>query len=323
MKDQWWCECRRSGRGIFLALLGFLFFSLGVAAAPAAGQFPPPQGHAMGSAPCAWAEPLHGADNALDVAATIRALQDNHFNCVAQVIANGPPTSFEDFKRLLAAAQPAGISVWPVLIPPSEGASSLPYRTDYVGWMKEMAKLSLQYSALRGVNIDDLFSGISTKTFTRAYLNQIYQAKQEINPQLLFVPTIYDLDQDVADRLAGCVDGVWFWWVNLDHNAGLRTLLEDSRLVVANRFPIYSGIYSHQTSWHKEARPLPKTLRSALEIGCRYADGAIIWNLPLSPNTADNPWLATAREFAPSGSADLAGKCGLGSTHPPTEPGDE
>ena len=82
----------------------------------------------MGSAPCAWAEPIRGTDNALDVAATIRALQDNHFNCIAQVIANGPPTSFEDFKRLLAAAQPAGISVWPVLIPPSEGATSLPYR---------------------------------------------------------------------------------------------------------------------------------------------------------------------------------------------------
>jgi hypothetical protein len=321
MNDQGWCASQRTRRGVFLGLLGFL--SLGVAAAPAAGQSSPPQGHAMGLAPCIWAEPLHGTDNALDVAGTIRVLQMNGFSCVAQVIANGPPNAFEDFKRLLAAAQPAEISVWPVLIPPSEGGNSLPYKTDYVGWMKEMARLSLQYPALRGVNIDDLFSGISTKTFTRDYLKQIYQAKQEINPKLLFVPTIYDLDQDVADRLAGCVDGVWFWWVNLEHNAGLRTLLEDSRLVVANRFPIYSGVYAHQTSWHKEGRPTPKVLRGALEIGCRYADGAIIWNLPLMPNTPDNTWLATAREFAPGGSADLAGKCGLGSTHPPTKPGGE
>jgi len=323
MGQEQWCGCRRTRRGIFLALLGLLYSSLGATAAPPAGQSSPPQGHAMGSAPCAWAEPLRGTDNALDVAATIRALQDNHFNCMAQVIENSPPNTFADFKRLVSAAQPAGISVWPVLIPPSEGASSLPYRTDYVGWMKEMAKLSLQYSALRGVNIDDLFSGISTKTFTRAYLNQIYQAKQEINPHLLFVPTIYDLDQDVADRLAGCVDGVWFWWVNLEHNAGLRTLLEDSRVIVANRFPIYSGVYAHQTSWHQAGRPAPKVLRGALGIGCRYADGAIIWNLPLLPNTPDNPWLATAREFAPGGSADLAGKCGLGSTNPPTKPGGE
>lgn len=321
MNHQGWRGCGKIKRGVFLALLAFL--SLGMAAAPAAGQSPPPPGHAMGSAPCVWAAPLRRTDNALDVAATIHTLQDNGFNCVAHVIENGPPNSFADFQRLLAAAQPAGISVWPVLIPPSEGASSLPYRTDYVGWMKEMAKLSLQYSALRGVNIDDLFSGISTKTFTRDYLKQIYQAKQEINPKLLFVPTIYDLDQDVADRLAGCVDGVWLWWVNLEHNAGLRTVLEDSRVIVANRFPVYSGVYSHQTSWHKEGRPAPKTLRSALEIGCRYADGVIIWNLPLSPNTPDNAWLATARDFAPGGSADLAGKCGLGSTHPPTKLGGE
>jgi hypothetical protein len=313
--------CWLTRRGVFLTLLAFL--SLGVAAAAAAGQSSPAPGHAMGSAPCVWAEPLHGMDNALDVAATVRALQDNHFNCIAQVIENGPPNSFEDFKRLLASAQTAGISVWPVLIPPSEGASSLPYRTDYVGWMKEMAKLSLQYSALRGVNIDDLFSGISTKTFTRDYLQQIYQAKQAINPHLLFVPTVYDLDQDVADRLAGCVDGVWLWWVNLEHNAGLRTVLEDSRVIVANRFPIYSGVYSHQTTWHTAARPAPKILRGALAIGCRYADGAIIWNLPLSPNTPDNAWLATAREFAPGGSADLAGKCGLASTHSLTKPGDK
>jgi hypothetical protein len=306
-------------RVVPLAVAVLLGLGWGVRA-PAA-ETPPPKDHAMGSAPCAWAEPLRAAGDSLDVPATIRSLQENHFNCIAQVIEDRPPYTFEDFKLLLEAAQPAGISVWPVLIPPSEGATSLPYKTDYVGWMKEMAKLSLKYSALRGVNIDDLFSGISTQTFTRDYLRQIYQAKQEINPNLLFVPTVYDLDQSVADRLAGCVDGVWFWWVNLEHNAGMRTVLEDSRVIVANRFPIYSGVYSHQTSWHKEGRPQPKILRGALEIGCRYGDGAIIWNLPLKLDSPENPWLATARSFAPGGSADLAGKCGLGATSPPGQPG--
>jgi len=85
------------------------------------------QEHALGPAPCAWAEPIRGVDNALDVPATLRALRDNAFSCIAQVISNSPPDSFADFKRLLAAAQPAGISVWPVLIPPSEGATSLPF----------------------------------------------------------------------------------------------------------------------------------------------------------------------------------------------------
>jgi hypothetical protein len=289
------------------------------ARATAADAFTP-NDHAMGTAPCAWAEALRAPGNTLDVPATIRSLQENHLSCIAQVIEDRPPYTFDDFKRLLEAAQTAGISVWPVIIPPSEGGTSLPYKTDYVGWMKEMAQLSQKYSALRGVNIDDLMSGISTKTFTRDYICSIYQAKQQINPNLLFVPTIYDLDQSVADRLGGCVDGVWFWWVNLEHNAGMRTVLEDSRVVVAGRFPIYSGVYSHQTSWHKEGRPLPKILRGALEIGCRYGDGAIIWNLPLKLDEPENPWLATARAFAQGGHADLAGKCGLGATSPPAEP---
>jgi len=117
------------------------------------------------------------------------------------------------------------------------------------------------------------------------------------------------------------VDGVWFWWTNLEKLDGLRSLLEDSRLVVAGRFPIYAGVYAHSTSWHKEGNPSPKVLRGALELACRYADGAIIWNLPLSPNIADNSLLAAARAFAPGGSADLAGKCSLGSSNPTTKPG--
>jgi hypothetical protein len=55
-------------------------------------------------------------------------------------------------------------------------------------------------------------------------------------------------------------------------------------------------------------------------MGCRYADGAIIWNLPLSPKMSDNILLSVARAFAPGASADLAGKCGLGSTNPSTKP---
>jgi hypothetical protein len=273
----------------------------------------------MGLAPCVWADPIKGTGNALDVAATIRTLQDNGFNCVVDVIEDGPPTSFTDFKRLLAAAQAAGISVWVGLSPPSERADSLPYKADYVRWMKELAQLSLQYPVLRGVNIDDLLIGISVKTFTRPYLRSLYQAKQEINPKFLFVPTIYDLDQEVADRLAGCVDGVWLWWENLDANGGLRSFLENSRLVVANRFPIYAGIYAHSTTWHK-ASPTANTFRGALEIGCRYADGAVMFMFPLAPNSPANSLLTVARSFAHGGSAELAGKCGLGSTNPPTKP---
>lgn len=267
--------------------------------------------HALGTAPCAWAKPLSGADGKLDVSATIRDLRENGFNCMAQVIEGTPPNSYDDLKRLLPAAGRAGISVWPVIIPPSEGASSLPYKSDYVKWAQALARLSLKYPSLRGFNIDDYLSGVSSKTFTRAYTCQLYHAKQQINPKLLFTPTLYELDRGVANRLAGCVDGAWLWFTNLEHNDGMRTLLEDSRVVVAGRFPVYSGVYASSTSWHKQAPPAPRLLRDALEIGCRYADGAIIWQLPLGPKSSSNPLLAVARSFGAGGSADLAGKCGM------------
>ena len=78
-----------------------------------------------------------------------------------------------------------------------------------------------------------------------------------VNPQLLVVPTIYDLDRTAADRLAGCVDGVWLWWVNLEKSTGLPSFLENSRRVVNGRFPIYGGVYAYWTSWHKEGYPQP------------------------------------------------------------------
>ncbi len=258
--------------------------------------------HAMGSAPCSWSVPIQRPDHSLDVDATIRLLRANRFTCYVQPIEEAPPMSYDDFNRLLPAAQKAGIAVWPVLIPKHEGAS-LPYRYDFVRWMEELARLSLKYPVLRGVNIDDTDVGGNDKVFTHEYLAQIYQAKQKINPRLLFIPTIYDLDPPEAERLAGVVDGVWLWWVNLEQNNGLRASLVDSRIVARGRFPVYGGVYAHATSWHKQGGPKPALLEKALELACTYSNGAIIWQLPLSEEP--NPWLDVARKFV------AAGNCGV------------
>ena len=280
----------------------------------------------MGSTPCAWSVPIQAQDHQLDVPATIQLLQANHFTCYVQPIEEKAPMSFEDFKRLLPAAQASGISIWPVLIPHTEGAS-LPYREDFVRWMQELAQLSLKYSVLRGVNIDDTDAGGNERMFTRDYVCRIYRTKQKINPKLLFIPTVYDLDSQEADRFAGCVDGVWLWWTNIEQNNGLRAFLQDSRRVVRNRFPVYSGVYAHSTSWHKEGSPAPKILQESLTLGCTYSDGVIIWQLPLTTDSASNPMLSIAsrvhcpgriaprrKVWAGSDVNELAARVGLG-TH--------
>lgn len=300
-----------SGIGsIVLCLL--LAFSLG---AQARGQANSPaahkvrEWHAMGSSPCAWWTPMNQPDGSIDIDGTVRGLRSNGFHCGVFVIEEaGPGNSYESFQKLLEATKDTGIQLWVVIIPPSEGADSLPYRSDYVAWSWALAKLSTRYKNFRGFNIDDIDQDISEKTFTKNYVCKIYAAKQEINPRLLFVPTVYDLDRRAADRLAGCVDGVWLWWVNLEKSTGMPSFLENSRYAAGGRFPIYAGVYAHSTSWHKEGNPEPTVFEQSLEDSCKYSDGAIIWQLSLAPD----PLLDVTKKFLPGGPSTYAGRCGVG-----------
>ncbi|MGH7748779.1 MAG: hypothetical protein ACREQ5_29055, partial [Candidatus Dormibacteria bacterium] len=249
--------------------------------------------HAMGTWPCAWWAPLNQPNGQIDIDGTVHGLRSNGFQCGVFVIEGaGQGNSYDSFQNLLETTKNTNIKLWVVIIPPSEGADSLPYRSDYVEWSQALAKLSLKYKNFRGFNIDDIDQDVSVHTFTRSYLREIYAAKQKINPRFLFVPTIYDLDRTVADRLAGCVDGVWLWRVNLDKSTGLPSFLENSRFAVEGRFPIYGGVYAQLTSWHKEGNPQAEVFQQSLEASCKYSDGAVIWQLTLTPA---NPLLSVTK----------------------------
>jgi len=266
--------------------------------------------HALGSTPCAWSPAVADAQGAIDPQATIHILKANGLGCYGALIwlqrKGGPPTfDWKAFKTFVAEAQPAGIIVWAILIPPSEGGNSPPFKKDYVRWVQELARLSVKYPCLKGVNIDDFYW--DTKFFTPQYTCSIYSAKQRINPRLQFAPTVYGLDADFAQNYGSCVDGVWLWWRNLEGNVGLDVWLKNSRQVINNQFPIYGGVYAGMTHWHKEGRPEAGVVRGAVETTCRFADGAILWQMALAP---PNPLLDVARSFGVKGSSPLAGKCG-------------
>lgn len=294
--------------GLTLALIAPAGFAGQVSANP-----PPSSGgqtqvwHAMGSSPCAWFRPIANPDHSLNVKKTILLLRYFHFRCTAFPIESGPPNDWTNFQDFLQAAQTAGIDTWPILIPPTEGGDSHPYDTDYVKWVQVLARLSLKYPRLRGVNIDDMLIDDNKKIFTHNYLHQIYEAKQRINPRFLFVPTVYELDRDVANRLEGCVDGVWFWWMNLERGMGLASVLENARVVVGKRFPVYAGIYASATSWHKEGEPSVRAFMSSIQAACQYSDGVVVYNLSLEPN---DPLLQVTKSYTQGGSAALADKCG-------------
>jgi hypothetical protein len=293
----------------FVPLLG----TQGLAQANTSQAQNSPAWHAMGSSPCAWWVPTNDdGQGSLSLDSRIHELRSDGFECQVFVIEANPVNTYGNLKNVLEATRDTNIVTWAVVVPPAEkGAKTPPYRTNYVAWSQALAKLSLKYKNFRGFNIDDFIDpGINEKTFTRDYNCKIYAATKEVNPHFLFMPTIYDLDRGVADRLAGCVDGVWLWFTNLESTGGLKSILEDSRYAVDGRFPVYGGVYASSSSWHKEGNPKPTVFQRSLEDSCKYSNGAIAWQLSLDPT---NPLLAVTKKFLPGGSSIYAGKCGMGS----------
>lgn len=303
---------RRLAGLLIFAMFCLIVFSARGASAQQAAPMRDVNWSAMGSSPCIWPTD----ETSQHVHEKIHALRANGFGCYVALLWSRKETAekgreamdLSGLKQMLPAFNSAGISVWVVLIPPSEGGNSEPYGEDYVRWMQTLARLSLKYPHLRGVNIDDFQSGVSRKKFTPEYACAIYRAKQAINPRLQFAPTIYNLDSAFAKQFSGCVDGVWLWWTKLDTAQGLKAWLEKSRAASGGRFPIYSGVYAHSTSWHKKSNPQPEVLRESLQTACATANGAVIWRLPLTGPR--NPLLTQARAFGKGGSARLAGRCG-------------
>ena len=71
--------------------------------------------------------------------------------------------AWEDLQTYLPEAKMNGTSVYVSLLPPSEcppinptGVYSEPYELDFINWAKEIAKLSLRYSNLKGYGIKNL-----------------------------------------------------------------------------------------------------------------------------------------------------------------------
>ena len=88
----------------------------------------------------------------------------------------------------------AGTPVWVSLLPPSEcppinpnGNYSEPYRLDYITWAKEIAKLSLRYSNLKGYQVQELQENLNLSYLQQSYIDSIEAAGKSINPKLQLI----------------------------------------------------------------------------------------------------------------------------------------
>src|SRR4051794_37969401 len=164
-----------------------------------------------------------------DFAAEIR-LPDGHMDAQANLAAlkaMGANTYFyliwhkasdwDDLPAFASAAEKEGIDVWVYLIPWSETplvkkswGFSEPYRTDYVKWAQEIARLSLDHKNVVGYVIDDFYSNsLQRDRFTAAYVRKMVDAGKQVNPRLKFYPLLYFQQPwaDFMDRFGDVVDG--------------------------------------------------------------------------------------------------------------------
>jgi len=153
----------------------------------------------------------------VDVAANIDALKALHANTYFYLIWH-KPTDWDDLPAFAEAARGEGIDVWVYIVPWSETplakkswGYSEPFRTDYVRWAQEIAKLSVEHPNIVGYVIDDFYTNTTQPDrFTVAYVRQMVEAGRRINPRIKFYPLVY-FGQPWADftqRFGTIVDGV-------------------------------------------------------------------------------------------------------------------
>jgi hypothetical protein len=94
--------------------------------------------------------------------------------------------SWEDLENSLPKLKIGGISVNVGLMPPNSNSSSTPYGFDFIAWAKEIAKLSLRYSNVKGYEISDFQENVNLGYFTQNYIDSVETMGISINTKLQF-----------------------------------------------------------------------------------------------------------------------------------------
>jgi len=218
----------------------------------------------------------------IDTPATVAQLRKLHVNTYLFLIWHSP-TDWQDLNdQFLAAAQRAGIDVWVYVVPPSEcqktGWCSRPFETDYVAWARNIAKLSTRPRNLTAWAIDDFTIGDNAKTFTQAYMQQITQAADAINPALRMFTTAY-FSTATSDTFyttyAPYLDGVIFPYLddpypNTQVTSTLRSEL-DEVTSHADRYHLRVLLMAYAGRFSAFDEPTAGYVSRVLNVGLDYA----------------------------------------------------
>lgn len=162
---------------------------------------------------------LRTPDGHFDTPKTLAALKAMGCNTYFYLIQHGK-SDWDDLPGFADAAAREHMDVVVHLTPWSESTLykknwnySEPFKTDYVRWAQEIAKLSLAHKNIIGFAIDDFYTNTTLPDrpgFTPKYTEQIHSAYKSVNPNLKFYPLIY-FEQpwpDFVEKYGKYCDGV-------------------------------------------------------------------------------------------------------------------
>lgn len=225
-----------------------------------------------------------------DIPKLMTQLSDLNANTYNWLVWKGE-NDWDDLKLFLPIAKQYHISVWITLVPPSESKpiakwSSEPYRTDYVKWCTEIAKLSVEYPNLVAFSIDDFTHNLTT--YTSSYMEEMLSAIDQLNPEFQFIPCSYykQITPAFVSTYQKYFDGILFPYraesdvtgANLKNPDLVKPEIERLRDLFSPGFPIYLDVYSHAHS--KLGASTPEYVEKVIDYGGEYADGVLIYCHP-------------------------------------------
>ena len=245
------------------------------------------------------------ADHRADLPRLLRELADLGANTYNFLVWH-EATDWDDLRAFLPLAQAQHLRVWVTLVPPTESppkakAYSEPYRTDYVRWAEELAKLSVGEPALVAWSIDDFAHNLGT--YTPAAVRAMLAAARAVNPRLAFVPCLYfkQLTPKFAAAYGDLIDGVLFPYRNESVKANLtdagQVAAEVARVRALFRpgLPVIVDVYAtrHSSLGDSTADYVARVLAD----GRACADGVMVY-CHQSPTAQAEKYAAIRRSFA-------------------------
>lgn len=193
---------------------------------------------------------------------------------------------WEDLKKFLPMARKNKINVWVSLVPPSESKpiakhSSEPFGMDYKKWAAEIAELSKKHPNLVAWSIDDFAHNL--KTYTPAYVKEMLEGAEKIDPSLAFIPCVYykQITPEFAKNYGMLIHGILFPYraesvgANLQNATRVVDELKYVKEVFDNRLPVFIDIYA--TAHSRLGASTPEYVRDVIKESKQLADGILIY----------------------------------------------